>query len=133
MAAMDIDVAKSIVKQFYPKALDPALEDILTLSKGSDYRPYFTAAFFIWAEYRQLIRADEVSFAYDKIYAVKGLLAIQRPIDIGLTDIPPGFTVDNLLAQLPDANTYEPGAFMVSGMSDTCDPLTNAFQNWALL
>lgn len=128
---MDIAVAKSIVRQFYQGAVDPALENILTLSKGSDYRPYYTAAFFIFAEYRQLTRADEVNFSYDKLNAVKSLLAIQCNIDLGLTGIPPGFTCEEMLAQL-DNDIYSPGSFMVSGMNGTCDPITNTYQGWSM-
>lgn len=129
MAIMDIAVAKSIVRQFYQGAVDPALENILTMSKGSDYRPYYTAAFFIFAEYRQLTRADEVNFSYDKLNAVKSLLAIQCNIDLSLTGIPTGFSCEDMLAQL-DNDIYSPGSFMVSGMFGTCDPITNAHQGW---
>ena len=129
MAIMDIAVAKSIVRQFYQSAVDPALENILTLSKASDYRPYYTASFFIFAEYRQLTRADEVNFSYDKLNAIKGLITMQCSIDTTLIGIPPGFTCEEMLAQLDD-DIYSPGSFMVSGMNGFCEPISNAYQGW---
>lgn len=138
--AFDLDTAKKIVKQFYPKAADPALEDLLNSSKGKDLRPYYVAAFFIWSDYRQLIKADEASWNYDKVWSILGLLNMQKAKDCNDGTIDPCFVVDGLLLQVngskPGSGSgndgYEPAAIYTAGMDGgndsgairTADPLT---------
>jgi hypothetical protein len=123
MSVTDLDTAKAITKQFFRSAADPALEQLLTDTKGDYFRPYYVAAFMILADYRQLIRADEASFDYDKIWSVKGLLAMQSKHDMNDKNIPDQFTVDELLARLTamENQGYEPGAFITSGMTMDAD------------
>lgn len=110
---MEIERAKTIVQQFFKNAQDPAMEDLLESSKGSDYRPYFVAAFFIYSDYQQLVKADEVTFAYDKLFSIKGLLNMQRNSDCNLTDIPECYTVDHLLS------TIDGGAGLTTSSDDS--------------
>lgn len=107
MLISDIDTAKDLVKQFYPKANDPALTDLLESSKGlKSYRPYFVAAYLIFSEYRRILKADEVTFDYNTMYTVQGLLSMQKAKDVGDT-IADQWSVDNLLDQIvnPDVSS----------------------------
>lgn len=109
---MILSDAIAIVQQFYSKAVDPALTDILDLTKGmsSDgvtpyYRPYIAAAMFIAAEYARIEKADVVTFKVDPVTVentIRNLMAIQRMRD-GLdptVTIPDGVTVDEVLPGL---------------------------------
>lgn len=99
---IDYDTARSIVQQLYPEASDPLLEVELEKSKGRDnYRPWFVAARFMLAEYRQLTRADDVSFSY-RIETIQNLFGTQATYDIGDV-IPPGFEANT---QLDTAQSY---------------------------
>lgn len=93
---IDLDTARAIVQQLYENAEDPLLEVELEKSKGRDnYRPWFVAARFMLAEYRQLTRADDVSFSY-RIETIQNLFSTQSSYDIGDV-IPPGFEANTQL------------------------------------
>jgi hypothetical protein len=97
MGLIDFDQASALVKQLYPNAADPMLSYELENTKGQFYRPYLISAKFMLAEYRQLIKADEVSFAYDIIRTAKNLLSLQKLIDKNDNSIPEGQSVDDIL------------------------------------
>lgn len=111
----DIEQAKTIVKQFYQAAADPALEDLLESSKSVNkgYRPYFVAAYFIYAEYRKLVKADEVTFSYDTKYTVEGLLNLQKSKDCNDSSIDPCWNVDTILNNLTQDVFTQPAAFVL--------------------
>lgn len=99
MIAIDYDTAVEMVKQLYPTASNPMLDIELQLTKGSlRYRPYMVAAKFLLTEYRKIIKADEVTFAYSE-EAIRGLLNRQLELDAG-DIIPEGQTVDDILSQI---------------------------------
>lgn len=111
----DLDQAKTIVKQFYQAAADPALEDLLESSKSANkgYRPYFVAAYFIYSEYRKLVKADEVTFSYDTKYTVEGLLNMQKAKDCNDTSIDPCWLVSTILDNLAQDTFTQPSAFVL--------------------
>ncbi len=106
---MNIEKAKLIVTNYFPDADDPALEEMLNVSSGikkdsgeSYYRPQYVAAHFILTHYRQLTRADEVSFNYsDQTKIAQSLLDIQKAID-GDNEVSEGFRGDELLATIDE-------------------------------
>lgn len=103
---MNLETAKNVVGNYYT-AKEPSLTLLLEKSKGSDYRPFYVAAFFIASEYRQLIKADEATFAYDKKESVIALLNMQKPLDRNDPNIPEGFTIDDVLASInPDLPSF---------------------------
>lgn len=98
MISIDYDTAVSMVKQLYPAARDPMLNVELELTRGLlRYRPYAVYFKFLITEYRKIIKADEVTFAYSD--NLRGILERQRELDAGDT-IPESQTVDNLLSQI---------------------------------
>lgn len=111
----DIDQAKAIVQQFYGAAQDPALSVLLEDSKSQTkgYRPFFVAAYFIWTEYRQLIKADEATFSYDKKFTVEGLLNMQKMRDCNDETIDPCYKVDVILDELDGDSFSSPSVFVV--------------------
>lgn len=101
MISIDYDTAVAMVKQIYPAAKDPMLNIELELTKGSlRFRPYLVAAKFMLTEYRQIVRADEVTFQYDLEKTIRGLLNRQAELDAGDTTIPEGQSVADILTEL---------------------------------
>ena len=99
MIIIDYDTAVTMVKQLYPSAREPMLSIELELTRGIQrYRPYAVYAKFLLVEYRQIIKADEVTFAYNT-NAIKQALLMQKQLDAGDT-IPDGQTVDDLMTML---------------------------------
>lgn len=97
---IDFDTASAIVKQIYPAAKDPMLSLELELTRGLlRYRPYLVISKFLMTEYRHVIKADEVTFEYNRENAIRGLLNRQKQLDIGDT-ISEGQTVDDMLSEL---------------------------------
>ncbi len=111
----DIDNAKQIVQQFYPKAADPVLEDLLESSKSISrgYRPYFVAAYMIWTEYRRIVKADEVTFDYNVKFTIEGLLQTQLAKDCGDINIDECWQVNIILDQLAGDVFTSPSAFVL--------------------
>jgi len=111
----DIDSAKAIVQQFYKAAADPALEDLLESSKSPNkgYRPYFVAAYFMYTEYRRIIKADEVTFAYDLKFTIEGLLNTQKAKDCNDTSIDECWQVGTILDPLTGETFTSPSAFVL--------------------
>lgn len=108
----DIEEAILITRQIYSKASDPMLTRLLTDSKGSKgFRPWYVAALFILTEYRRLIKADEATFDYDIDKTIQGLIAQQRPYDIGAV-IPLGFTLDDLIMEA-EQESHLPSVFVL--------------------
>jgi hypothetical protein len=100
MISIDYDTAEAMVKQLYPAAKNPMLSIELELTRGViNYRPYLTACKFLLTEYRQIVKADEVTFAYNREETIRGLLNRQKELDTGDT-IPAGQTVDDVLVEL---------------------------------
>lgn len=112
---LDIDTAKTIVRQFYSSAADPALEDLLESSKSVDkgYRPYFVAAYFIHADYRRIVKADEVTFDYDAAYTVQGLLTMQKSKDCNDVSFDSCWSVDTILETVQNDIFSAPSAFVL--------------------
>lgn len=112
---LDIETAKTIVRQFYSSATDPALEDLLESSKSADkgYRPYFVAAYFIHADYRRIVKADEVTFDYDAAYTVQGLLTMQKAKDCSDTSFDPCWAVETILDTVQSDIFTAPSAFVL--------------------
>lgn len=98
---IDLDTAIAVVQQLYPSAVDPLLGLELEATKGTNYRPYLVAAKFIITEYRQLVKADTVTFQYDIDKTVRGLLNRQKQLDVGdEANIPEGQSVDGMLTEI---------------------------------
>lgn len=112
---VDIDLAKTIVRQFFSSATDPALEDLLESSKSVNkgYRPYFVAAYFIHADYRRIVKADEVTFDYDAAYTVQGLLNMQKAKDCNDSSFDPCWSVETILNTVQDDIFSSPSAFVL--------------------
>lgn len=102
MITLNKEGASEIVKQLYPSASDPVLSLELDITKGLlRYRPYAVYFKLLLLEYRRLVKADEVTFAYTD--NLKHILAMQKALDVGDT-IPPGQSADELLASLNELN-----------------------------
>lgn len=102
MITLNKEGASEIVKQLYPSASDPVLSLELDITKGLlRYRPYAVYFKLLLLEYRRLVKADEVTFAYTD--NLKHILMMQKALDVGDT-IPSGQTVDELLASLNELN-----------------------------
>lgn len=99
MAYIDYDTASQIVRSLYPNAADPMLDLELEATKGDSYRPYAVAAKFMMTNYRQVIRAKDVTFQYDA-NSIRQILNLQRGNDLTDKNIPEGQTVDDLEAIL---------------------------------
>ncbi len=99
---MDLETAKAIVKQYFKKAEDPALTDLLNSTKvGDTYRPYMVAGMMIGSDYRQLIKADVAAWAYDKESAVRSLMGMQDAQDkLNNLEIPDHLTTGGILEEL---------------------------------
>lgn len=99
---MDLTTAKEIVPQYFRRASDPTLTDLLEkYSVNGYYRPYLVAGLMIYSDYRLLIKADVASWEYDKMNSVKGLLAIQDGQDqLSGEEIPEGLRIEDILALL---------------------------------
>ena len=101
MITIELDNAIAIVQQLYPNAADPLLSLELEATKGTTYRPYYTAAKFIITEYRRIEKADSVTFQYDIERTLRGLLNRQKQLDIGDEEnIPKGQNVDDMLQEI---------------------------------
>jgi len=97
---IDYDTAAALVKQLYPTAKDPMLNIELELTRGQrNYRPYIVAAKFMLTEYRRIVKAEEVTFEYDLVSTIRGLLNRQKELDEQDT-IPESQTVDAALLEL---------------------------------
>lgn len=95
---IDLATGKEIVQQLFPNALDPLMTIELEATKiDGNYRPYLVAAKLIATEYRQVVRADVVTFQYDD-KTIKNLLKRQKEIDSinGVTDT----VIDDMLDEL---------------------------------
>lgn len=85
---IDIDTGIAIVQQLFPNAAEPLMSIELEATKiENNYRPYLVAAKLIMTEYRQVVKADVVTFKYDD-NTIRNLLKRQKEIDTinGVTD-----------------------------------------------
>jgi len=95
---IDLDTGISIVQQLFPNAAEPLLTIELEATKiDNNYRPYLVAAKLIMTEYRQVIKADVVTFNYGD-ETIRNLLKRQKELDKlnGVTDE----VLDDMLAEL---------------------------------
>jgi hypothetical protein len=101
-AIKDIETASAIVKQFYPNAANPVLEDLLEDSKSATngYRPYIVSAYLIYTEYRRILKAEDVTFDYNTKFTIEGLINLQKAKDCGDETIDPCWTTDKILEQI---------------------------------
>lgn len=78
---IDLPTATQIVQQLYPGAADPLMTlELESTVIGGVYRPYLVAAKLIMTEYRQIVKADVVTFQYSDDL-IKNLLNRQKDID----------------------------------------------------
>ncbi|NEP03532.1 MAG: hypothetical protein F6K34_01130 [Okeania sp. SIO4D6] len=96
---MNKETALDIIKENYPyqEFKQHTTEILLENSKGSDYRPYYVAAYLIKTEYRKVNRVDEVYMEYPSD-VIEGLLKLQTTLDKDISDIPPEHGVEDLLS-----------------------------------
>lgn len=95
MTTIDYDTGVAIVKQLYPQAQNPMLDVELEATKGKyNYRPYAVFAKFVAMQYRQITKADEVSFTYSR-EAVLSALALQQTLDDN-DEVPPEQSVSRI-------------------------------------
>lgn len=118
---MNYDTAVAIVKQFYSKANDPALTDLLnkySVEKDGSvyYRPYIVTAVFFYTEQKLLVKADIASWQKND-QAIQGLLNTQKTSDaIDGLDVPDAISPDSLNAETPPASNDNSGlGFMLIG------------------
>jgi hypothetical protein len=108
---VDKETSVTVVKSLYngnETLIDVELE--ITKAGGSKgYRPYLVAAKLMMFEYRQIVKADEVTFKYNED-TVRNLLQNQKTLDADLTDIPENQNIDiflNNICQTCDEVTTE--------------------------
>ena len=101
---MNKDTAIAITKQYYQKAADPGLSNLLETFKIIDsgvtiYRPYIVAALMMRSEQKTLIKADVATWELNE-KAYENLMNLQFITDqISGLDIPESISVPGIVNQ----------------------------------
>jgi hypothetical protein len=106
---MNKDTATQIVKQYYTKASDPSLSNLLETFSVLDsgvrfYRPYIVAALMMQAEQKTLIKADVATWELNE-KAYDNLMNLQFISDqISQLNIPESISVPGIVNNNTDDN-----------------------------